>query len=118
MYSALEKNCHTQTNKGRDTNLIPLMWPCGSRALRLRLSLLVDNNRPYTLSVIDDGAATFHLRPPGAALTSSLTSWDGFNDTGMHLRTPGQEERSSMKGQEQMSDSRGDLRKGLDLLIN
>lgn len=57
----------------------------------LCLSLLVDNNRPYTLFVIDDRAATFHLWPVGAALTSGLTSWDSCKYTGMHLMTPGQE---------------------------
>ena len=65
------------------------MWPCGSRPLHLCLSRLVDNNRPYTLFVIDDRAATSDLWPQGAALTPGLTSWDSCNDTGIHLMTPG-----------------------------
>lgn len=120
MYSAFKKTSH-HTNKPKlsctPDPTVSSLWAL-SRPLHLCLSLLIDNNRPYILFVIDDRSATFHLWPLGAALTSNLTSWDSCNDTGIRLMTPWAAERSLMKGHEQMSHSRGDLRKELDLLIN
>lgn len=88
----IKKHCHRQTNKQKPSytpDLVDaLLW---DQILCLCLSELEDDNRPWTLFVIDDSAATFHLWPPGAALAPSLTSWDSCNDTGIHLMTLGQE---------------------------